>query len=180
MPFGNKCIEGKTSFGNKCIERKTSFGNKCIEGKMRDIVGIFRRPLWFGTRGIVPPCPRHYATGVTPHDKMRSCEFLEPWMLNHFSELTDRSYAGSIMCPECPTKDWRGNFCWLNTRKSGPEVVQSLLGVTTTPTLLGRSCCGASRTTWNCCWLWGISGPRRAAAQWLPWRRSGHENHWNE
>jgi len=26
------------------------------------------------------------------------------------------------------------------------------------------SWCGSSRTTWDCCWLWGISGPPRDAA----------------
>jgi len=38
-------------------------------------------------------------------------------MLNHFYELTDHSCVGSVMCPECPTKDGRGLFCWLNTEK---------------------------------------------------------------
>ena len=64
-------------------------------------------------------------------------KFSEPWMLNHFSELTDHSYVASVMRPECPAKDWRCEFCWLNTRESGPEIVQGLVGVTTSPTLLG-------------------------------------------
>ena len=51
--------------------------------------------------------------------------------------MTDHSYVDSVMCPECPTKDWRGKFCWLSPRESGPEVVQGLVGVTTSPTLLG-------------------------------------------
>jgi len=39
-------------------------------------------------------------------------------MLNHFSELIDHSYVGSVMCPECLTKDWRGKFCWLSHGKA--------------------------------------------------------------
>jgi len=52
-------------------------------------------------------------------------------------QLRDRSYVGLAMCPECPTKDWRDRG-WLNQRESGPEVFQSLGGVTrpTFPTLL--------------------------------------------
>jgi len=36
-----------------------------------------------------------------------------------------------------PTKDWRGKYCWLNPRESGPEDVKGPGGVTTSPTLLG-------------------------------------------
>ena len=55
----------------------------------------------------------------------------------------DPSYIGLAMCPECPTKDWQDMLCWLhpqessNTHGSGPEVIQQLGGVTTSPTLLG-------------------------------------------
>jgi len=31
-------------------------------------------------------------------------------MLNHFSQLKDPSYVALVMCPECPTKDWRGSL----------------------------------------------------------------------
>jgi len=40
------------------------------------------------------------------------------------------------MCPECPTKNWRGKSCWLNLSENGPEVVQGAGGVTTSSTLL--------------------------------------------
>jgi len=58
-------------------------------------------------------------------------------MLNHISELANHSYVVSVMSPKCPTKDWRGKFCWLNTRESDPKIVQGLVGVTTSPTFLG-------------------------------------------
>ena len=37
-------------------------------------------------------------------------------------------YLGSAMCPDCPTKVWRGKSCGLN--ESGPEVDQGPGGVT--------------------------------------------------
>jgi len=40
----------------------------------------------------------HFAT------KCAAVKFAKPWMSNHFSELRDRRYVGSAMCPECPTK----------------------------------------------------------------------------
>jgi len=52
------------------------------------------------------------------------------------------------MWPEYPIKDGRGKSCWLHPRESGPEVDQEPGCVTTSPTRLGLSWCGASRTTW--------------------------------
>jgi len=73
-------------------------------------------------------------------------------MPNDFTELRNNSYVGSALCPECPTKDWRGKSCWINPRESNPEVVQGLGGVTThirpylsrlgvEPTELYGNCC---------------------------------------
>jgi len=60
----------------------------------------------------------------------------------------------------------------LHSRVSGPEVVQG--DVTTSPTLLAPSWCGASRGIWDYCWSWGISGPPRAASPaTLPKGKSG-------
>jgi len=129
---------GAQKFGASCSNLR-SFGSKCsgcIEEKMWDIVSTFQRPQWFGTPTIVPPCP---ITPLVWHlaIKCAAVKFSEPWMLNHFSELTGHNYVALVMYPECPTKDWRGKFCWVNTRESGPEIVQGLVGVTTSPTLLG-------------------------------------------
>jgi len=75
---------------------------------------------------------------VTFRDKRTAVRFAEPWISNHVSsESRDPSYVGSAMCPECPTKDWRGKSCWLKPRESGPKVVQGPRGVITSPTLLG-------------------------------------------
>ena len=63
-------------------------------------------------------------------------EFTKPWMLSHFSESRDHSYVGTTMLPQCPTQDWRDKSCWLHPRESGPEVVQRLGRVTTSPALL--------------------------------------------
>jgi len=51
-------------------------------------------------------------------DKCTAVKFEEPRMSNHFSELRERNYVSSAMCPECPTKEWRGKSCWLNPRKA--------------------------------------------------------------
>jgi len=46
-------------------------------------------------------------------------------MWNRFSaELIEHRYIGSAICPEYPTKDWRGKPSWLNPRKSVPEVIK--------------------------------------------------------
>jgi len=59
-------------------------------------------------------------------------------MWNHFSsELKKHRYIGSAMCPEYPTKDWRGKSTWLNQWKSRSEVIQGLGGVAKSPTFLG-------------------------------------------
>jgi len=126
-----------------------SFGNKCIvfRKKPARLLGLFGSPQWFGTRGIVPlfvtPLVWHFAT------KCADVKFAEPWMPNDFTELRNNSYVGSALCPECPTKDWRGKSCWINPRESNPEVVQGLGGVTAYPTLLVPSWCGTNRTIWK-------------------------------
>jgi len=73
--------------------------------------------------------------GVTLRGKVRNPQ--SPECRTTSSESRGPSYVGSSMCPECPTKDWRGTSCWLSPRESGPEVVQGPGGVTTSPTLLG-------------------------------------------
>jgi len=65
------------------------------------VTPVIRRP------GHFAPLVWHFAT------KCAAVEFVEPWISNHFSELKDHSYVASAMCPECPTKDWRGKSCWL-------------------------------------------------------------------
>jgi len=45
------------------------------------------------------------------------------------------------------------------TTKSGSEVIQDLVWVTTSPTLLFSSWCGARKTLWNWCWSWDILRP---------------------
>jgi len=50
-------------FGAPMLEPKV-FRTKmhCIEESTCDNVGTFRRlPQWFGSRGILPPCPPRYA-----------------------------------------------------------------------------------------------------------------------
>ena len=93
---------------------------------------------------------------------------LNPKMSSHFSESRDHTCVKSAKCPKCPWKEWRTKSfrlqSTLHPRDSGPKCVQGPAGVTTSPTLLGTSWCGASRTIWDCCWSWDISGPPRAAA----------------
>ena len=43
--------------------------------------------------------------------KCAAVKLAESWMSNHFSELRTHRYIGSAICPEFPSKDWRGNFC---------------------------------------------------------------------
>ena len=76
--------------------------------------------------------------GVTLRDKVRSCEIRRVVDVEPFSsELRDPSYIGSAVCSECPTREWRDKSCWLKPRKSGSEIIQDLVWVTTSPTLLG-------------------------------------------
>jgi len=79
---------------------------------------------------LLTPLVWHFAT------KCAAVKFAEPRMSSDFSEMRDHSYVGWVMCPECPTKDWRGMSCWLHPRESGPKVVQGLRGVARSPTLL--------------------------------------------
>ena len=85
-------------------------------------------------------------------------------MSNHFSKLRDPSYIGLIMWPECPMKGKRGRFYWLKPWESSLEVVQGPGGLHPQPCLV-PSWCGASRITWNHCWLWRISSPPGDAAR---------------
>jgi len=52
----------------------------------------------------------------------------------------------------------------LHPRERGPKFVQDQVAWLHLRPCLVPSWCGASRTIWDCCWLWGISGPPRAAA----------------
>ena len=53
------------------------------------------------------------AHGVTLPDKVRSCEIRGALKVELFpSELREHRCIGSAMCPECPTKDWRGKSSW--------------------------------------------------------------------
>ena len=131
-------LGAKRSLAPPCSNLR-SFGDKCsvLKETRGILVGLFGSPNDSAPEALCPLAP--VVTPLVWHftTECPAVKFPEPWMLNHFSELTDHSYVGSATCPECPTKDWRGKLCWLNTRESSPEVVQSLIGVTTCPTLLG-------------------------------------------
>ena len=95
--------------------------------------------------------------GVALRDKVRSYEIRTALNVEPFScELRDHRYIGSAVCSEWPTRDWRDESCWLKPRKRGSEVIQDLVWVTTYPTLLFSSWCGARRTVRNCGWPWDI------------------------
>ena len=71
--------------------------------------------------------------------KCADVKFAEPWMWKHFPfVLREHRYVGSAMCPECPTKIWRGKVNCLNPRKSGSDVIQGLGGVTTSDRVWSR------------------------------------------
>ena len=108
----------------------------CIEEKACAIAGTFRRR---------PPSdspPAHCAALATPlmwhfATNCAAVKFAEPWRSKHFFELREHNHVSSAKFPECPTKDWWGNSCWLNPWESGPNVIQGPGGVTSSPTLLG-------------------------------------------
>ena len=91
----------------------------------------------------------HFAT------KCAAVKFIKPWILSHFFEKRDVDYIGLPVCPECPRWDWRVKSCWVHPRE-GVEWLHLR-------SCLVPSWCGASRTIWDFCWPWGISGPLRAA-----------------
>jgi len=72
-----------------------------------------------GKDGIFSKSP-----GVTLRDKVRSCEIRRALKVEPLLRIEGAQIYWFGHLPECPTKDWRGNFCWLNPRKSGSEVVQ--------------------------------------------------------
>jgi len=159
-----------------------SFGSKCsaLKKKGGTLLGFFGTPGNPAPEALSRPAPVimplvwHFAI------KGAAVKFPEPWMLNHFSELADNSYIGSLMCPECPTKEFRGKFCWLSTRESGPEIAQVLVGVTTSPTLLGPVLLWSqenylkllftvwySKSSWGCFPATSLEGKR--AWKWMKW-----------
>jgi len=92
---------------------------------------------------------------------------VKPGMSSHFSESRNPSNVSSAMCPECPGKDWRSKSFRIQSTSMGKRPRWS--STDQVAWLHLRPClvpcwCGASRTIWNCCWSWGISGPPRASA----------------
>jgi len=57
---------------------------------------------------------RVHGVAVTLRDKVPSCEIRRALNVEPFPRI-ERSQLrySSAMCPECPTKDWRGKSCWL-------------------------------------------------------------------
>ena len=170
------CSGQKASFATPCSNLR-SLGSKCTVLNKKRGTSLGR----LGSRGIMPHPPVVMALVWQFATKCAAVKFPEPWILNHFSELTDNGYVGSAMWPECPTKDRRATFFWLNSQESSPEVVQGQVQVTTPPTLLGPVLVWSqqnflkllmavrySKSSWGCC----PSDP--------PSRKSGHANEWNE
>ena len=88
----------------------------------------------------------------------------KPRVSSHFSELTDPSYVSSSMCPGYPAIKFGRPGYSLHPLESGADFVQGPGAMTTSPTSLVPSRCGASRTIWDCSWPWSISSPPMAAA----------------
>jgi len=103
-----------------------SFGSKCsvLKKNCGTLLGLFGAPVIRHPRHCVPLPPSLRIWCDTSRQCAR-CEILRALIVEPLLQI------------DCPTRNWRGKFCWLNTRESGPEVVQGLVGVTTSPTLLG-------------------------------------------
>ena len=142
---------------------------------MWDIFWTFRRPQWFDARGIVPFFLCRYATGVTLRHIVRSCEIpralnVEPLLRIDRSQLRWFGYVSRM-----PHKRLARQVLLAKPRESGPEVVQALVWVTTSPTLLGPVFLWSLQNycMWNCCWPWGI--PKRPSLEekrawiWMKW-----------
>ena len=70
------------------------------------------------------------------------------------------SQNGSFQRPQ----SCRGKPCWLNPWESGLEFAQGRGSWLHRRPCLVPSWCGSNRTTWDCCWPWGISSTPRATA----------------
>jgi len=171
----------RNKFGVSIFEPKL-FWIKCpaLKKKLGTLLRLFGGAQWFGVRGIVPPI---YAPGVTLRYKVRSCEIrsvlnVEPLLNERIQEYI---YVSSARYPECQTEDWWGKSCRLNPRESDAEVVQGLVGVTASPSLLGHVLVWSqqnylkllltarySKFSCGCC-------PRNP-----PQSKIGHESEWNE
>jgi len=92
---------------------------------------------------------------------------VKPGMSSHFCELRDPSYANSAMYPESPRKEWRTKSFGLQSTPTGKRTgvcPRSRLRDDISDLAWSRPGVEASRTIWNFCWWWCISGPLRTAA----------------
>jgi len=87
---------------------------------------------------------------------------VKPGMSNHLSESRDPTYVSSAMyIQNVPEKNCElsPSGYSLYTHWKAAQVAWPYLQPCLVP-----SWCGNSRTIWNCCWPWGISGPSRSVA----------------
>ena len=107
--------------------------------------------------------------GVLLRDKehrsdIRKARDVKQLLRNERSQL---QYIRSAMCPKCPRKEWRTKSLRTTVYthwKAGQSLSKDHLAWLHFRPCLVPSWCGASRTTWDCCWSWGILGPHKAAA----------------
>jgi len=71
--------------------------------------------------------------------KRAAMKFVKP-RYTATSPNRDLSYVGSAVCPEWPTKDWRGKFLLATPTRKQPYFVQQLGGLTTSSTLFSPVC----------------------------------------
>jgi len=104
--------------------------------------------------------------------KSTGLKSVKPGMPSHFSESRDPTYVSSAIYPECPRKDWRTKpFRRLQSTSGAHSLSKDQVAWLHLWPCLVPSWCGASRTIWDHCWLWGISGPPWAAAPTTPPKR---------
>jgi len=119
--------EQEKNFSPPCASQRP-FVSKCtvLKKKLATLLGLFGVPKWFGARELCFPCPPSLHPGVTLREKMRSCEIRRALNIGPLLQI-ERSQLRwyGHMCPECPTKGWRGNSCWLLLLS---QLFQPLLG----------------------------------------------------
>ena len=110
--------------------------------------------------------------------KVAAMKFVKPWILSH--SLPNREIPATLVRPSVqnvPEKIGETSTVGYTQGKEAQRLPKDHVEWLTSPTLLGPSWCGASRTIRYCCWPWGISSPKAAAPSTLPKGKTGVKKH---
>ena len=113
-------------------------------------------------------CPRHVPLagvhGVTLRYKVRSCDIRKALDVELHLRIQRPQLRWLAIYPKCPGKDWKAGPAGYTHRKATHSPTKDQVEWLHLRPCLVPSWCGTSRTTWDCCWSWGISSLHKTAA----------------